>query len=557
MLWFLRSRQISHQLWVGLFSGILLLASLVLPACSSGQDNPDAGIDAWDGRDGSDIDHGDGADDTVMEIISIQPTQGPVQGGTRVTISGKGFVEGSSVSFGANDSTDEQFLSSYQLQATTPASAAPGAVTVVVRTPGGKTATLPNGFSYVDSETPTIGWCILQSPSSTSSRKSEFTEDIYGRAFVKDCSEGDRACGQLVAQLGFGLQGIDPSVNPSQWSWMDAAYNPGHTDDDNDEFQAKILTQDEGAFSYTYRFSVDEGGSWTYCDLDGTDNGFQPDMLGQLTVTGDQGNLVGWCNIQYPASTSTVPGVPTELIYGQVFVENCTEGEGSCALLSAELGWGPKGQDPFGDPDPSPFTWIAAEYNPANTSNNDEFSASVTPQVSGEFSYAFRFTTDGGENWAYCDLDGTDNGLQVEQMGTLTVQTHDIGWCNLQYPASMSVSADTDSDPIYGRVFVEKCSEGENFCRGILGQVGYGMPGIDPLSSPDSFTWVDAQYNPGHTDDNNDEYAALLHPMSSGDLRYVMRFSGDAGSSWTYCDLDGSENGFSEDQMGVLEVSSR
>ncbi len=546
---------LSSRLHVRLIFFLFSLALLTLPfACggsSSAQDAGDGGMDAWDGDAGTD--KADGSDELVMEVISLDPVEGPMKGGTRVTISGKGFVQGCSVSFGSNDASDVAFLSSYQLQATTPPSSSPGKVSVIVRAPDGKSATLPNGFSYVDSQVLSVGWCILQSPPASSSKVSEPTEAIYGRAYVEGCTEGDSACSQLAAQLGYGVIGSDPSADPSQWTWTDAAYNPAHTDDNNDEFQASLTIDTEGSYSYTYRFSVDAGQSWTYCDLDGSDNGFQLDKLGDLTVTG-QASFVGWCNIQYPASTSTVPGVPTEQIYGQVFVENCTEGQGACQGLKGELGWGPRGQDPFGDPDPSPFTWLEAQHNPANTSNNDEFSASITPQVSGEFAYAFRFTMDNGENWAYCDLDSTSNGLQVEQMGSLSVQTRSIGWCNLQYPPSMTVVADSDSETVWGRVFVEACSEGENFCRGIIGQVGYGSAGIDPSSSPDSFTWIDAQYNPQHTDDNNDEYGVSLHPVSTGDMRYAVRFSGDAGANWTYCDLDGSDNGFSEDQMGVLTV---
>lgn len=540
----------SYKFGAFLLPGLMTLFLLVgCGGTTSAQDASDAGMDAQDGDAGSDL--GDGSDGIEMEVISTDPIQGPLQGGTMVTISGRGFEQGSLVSFGANDATDVTFLSAYQLQAATPPSSAPGSVSVIVRATDGKTASLPDGFSYVDSQLLSIGWCVLQSPASTSTKISEATESIYGRAFVEGCTEGDSACSQLVAQLGFGAAGSDPTADSVDWTWSEAVYNAAHTDDNNDEFKSSLVLQDEGSYSYTYRFSVDDGQSWTYCDLDGTENGVQTDMMGQLTVTG-QGKLVGWCNIQYPPSTSTVPSVPTEMIYGQVFVENCTEGQGMCQGLNGELGWGPKGEDPFGDP--SVFTWIAAEHNPGNTSNNDEFQAYITPNLSGEFSYAFRFTADDGANWAYCDLDSTSNGLQVEQMGTLNVQTYDIAWCNLQYPASLTVSADSDTEAIWGRALIQGCTEGEKQCRGILAQVGFGEQGIDPSSAPESFTWADAVYNPAHTDDDNDEYSASIHPTSNGSMRYVVRFSGDGGSSWKYCDLDGTDNGFSQDQLGQLTV---
>ena len=43
-----------------------------------------------------------------------------------------------------------------------------------------------------------------------------------------------------------------------------------------------------GQFSLAYRFSVDAGQSWTVCDLDGNQNGYQLAQAGSLTVRGVQ-----------------------------------------------------------------------------------------------------------------------------------------------------------------------------------------------------------------------------------------------------------------------------
>lgn len=83
----------------------------------------------------------------VVSIGSVSPATGTASGGTTVTIFGSGFVSGATVDFGANPGTGVIFVSSSELQVTSPAHAA-GAVDIVVTNPDNSTATLTNGFSY-------------------------------------------------------------------------------------------------------------------------------------------------------------------------------------------------------------------------------------------------------------------------------------------------------------------------------------------------------------------------------------------------------------------------
>jgi len=53
--------------------------------------------------------------------------------------------------------------------------------------------------------------------------------------------------------------------------------------------------------------------------------------------------------------------------------------------------------------------------------NNDEFVASLLPEVVGSFDYAYRYTTTNGRDWLYADLDGTGNGYNTDQAGKLMV----------------------------------------------------------------------------------------------------------------------------------------
>ncbi len=83
-------------------------------------------------------------------ITSISPATATPKGGTVITITGTGFLSGSTVAFGANKATAVTFVSVTTLKATTPASTndADGAVNVTVTIPDGQTATLTNGLTY-------------------------------------------------------------------------------------------------------------------------------------------------------------------------------------------------------------------------------------------------------------------------------------------------------------------------------------------------------------------------------------------------------------------------
>jgi hypothetical protein len=61
----------------------------------------------------------------------------------------------------------------------------------------------------------------------------------------------------------------------------------------DDEYMATILAPAIGSapvlYDYTFRFSLDGGDSWTYCDIDGAGSNmnlsFDPALVGLLTVT--------------------------------------------------------------------------------------------------------------------------------------------------------------------------------------------------------------------------------------------------------------------------------
>jgi hypothetical protein len=85
--------------------------------------------------------------DQIPTVTTVTPTTGPQAGAQPVTITGTGFVIGSTtVNFGANAGTAVMVSSSTTLTAVAPAGT--GTVRVTVTTPGGTSTTGPN-YAYV------------------------------------------------------------------------------------------------------------------------------------------------------------------------------------------------------------------------------------------------------------------------------------------------------------------------------------------------------------------------------------------------------------------------
>ncbi len=95
-----------------------------------------------------------------LAVTAINPITGPTSGGTAVTISGSGFLSGAQVHFvspaspSGTAATSVVIVSPTQLTAVTPASVADSS-DVRVTNPGGATATMLDGFTYVSNLTVT------------------------------------------------------------------------------------------------------------------------------------------------------------------------------------------------------------------------------------------------------------------------------------------------------------------------------------------------------------------------------------------------------------------
>jgi len=80
-------------------------------------------------------------------VTSVSPGRGPTSGGTRITLTGKNFVTGATVTFGGAAASAVTVVSATQITATTPPHKQ-GGVTIVVTNTDGQRGTLAVGFTY-------------------------------------------------------------------------------------------------------------------------------------------------------------------------------------------------------------------------------------------------------------------------------------------------------------------------------------------------------------------------------------------------------------------------
>lgn len=85
--------------------------------------------------------------ENILTISNISPKGGPVSGGSNVTITGSGFVNGVSVNIGGNPCTGLSVVNSTTINCVVP-SHATGAVTVTVTNPNSQTTSAANFYTY-------------------------------------------------------------------------------------------------------------------------------------------------------------------------------------------------------------------------------------------------------------------------------------------------------------------------------------------------------------------------------------------------------------------------
>jgi hypothetical protein len=134
---------------------------------------------------------------------------------------------------------------------------------------------------------------------------------------------------------------------------------------------------------------------------------------------------------------------------------------------------------------------------------------------------------------------------------------YELDFCNLQFPAVITVPQGASTEAIFARVFEAGVTESPGSNPIVRYQIGVGPVTANPQSQP-GWEWPFAVYNAQLG--NDDEYRSALGTqfLFVGTYSYTARFSVD-GRNWTYCDLDGagSSPGLSFDpaRLGKLIVT--
>lgn len=182
-----------------------------------------------------------------------------------------------------------------------------------------------------------VDWCRFEGPAEIEAEPGELVAlvGLVEEAGLTDKTDGVDAGAGLVAQAGYGPAGSDPDGN-LEWAWADAqptadwagsaAGEPGR-----DSYTATLSAPELGNVATAYRFSLDEGLSWTHCDRnagpgsDGAEDGYQPKNAGSLSVAG------GGCD----PNPCTKPPPPECTADGLILTTFDSPGE--CALIAGQV----------------------------------------------------------------------------------------------------------------------------------------------------------------------------------------------------------------------------
>jgi hypothetical protein len=104
--------------------------------------------------------------------------------------------------------------------------------------------------------------CTIQSPLSMTAMAGAATPLVYGRILETGVTEAAGAATNVRAQVGWGSSTANPQYEP--WTWVNASFSSQAGT--SDEYQASFTAPATGSYRYAYRFSLDNGVSWTVCD---------------------------------------------------------------------------------------------------------------------------------------------------------------------------------------------------------------------------------------------------------------------------------------------------
>lgn len=510
----------------------------------------------------------DGGLSVAPVINALSPTTGPQAGGTLVTITGANFRDGASVTFGEASGTETVVTSAVKLTVKTPAHTGAGIVAVWVKNPDGQATKSPTSFEYATGGTGggdggsglKVDEAVLENAALVSDTSGAATVTVTVRANVQagTVTKGAGQGAGVRAEVGYATTVSSPPVE-ADFTWSAASYvddvdGAVSGDKARDRYGADVVlagatTSAPVKYVLAARFSVDQGATWVIADRDGSANGVLADQLAHVELTNP---LVDWCKlggeiVTAPPSVTLRQGEAGPTVYAQVYRLGTTDQAGSGGLLG-ELGYGTAGTAP------STWSWDAGVYNKDTGSGaNDEYQATLPNPGAGTVKFAFRFRMAAGP-WLYCDADGSTNGFDEAQGGTLVVQPPGLEGCTLQHVSATSVQSGAPVTA-YVRVMVSGLSPDAGPTPGLRAQFGVGTQGDDARTSPE-WGWREARFGSDIAATGEDEFTQDFALAYTGTRAVAARVSMDDGGTWLGCDTDGSLNGYDVTKQWGVAVTN-
>lgn len=131
---------------------------------------------------------------------------------------------------------------------------------------------MASGLTCVADTGTKVDWCNVQWPPAIEATVGDAPTRTYSQIYIPGVTDGGKPQNAgVTAQLGYGTAALTYPVIQTDLAWVDADFNITGAGDfgNNHEYMTDFPTAKTGLFNYIYRYSLNDGASWYYCDLNG------------------------------------------------------------------------------------------------------------------------------------------------------------------------------------------------------------------------------------------------------------------------------------------------
>ena len=307
-----------------------------------------------------------------LPVGPVVPSQGPVAGGSLVSIYGSGFTPEALVTFAGRPAEGFEWISAEQINCYSPMGQQ-GPVAVRVALPDGEFGEAEAAFTYISRLGPELRHLMP--------------------------AHGPSAGGTPVT-----LSGVNFADGITIWFGGLAAEG----NEWNGPGLLRCLAPAHPAGTVSVSVNNPDGSLHTL----------------EQAFSFEDAPLMGveWASLMDPASVMLRPGEQSPIVSALIYEPELTLETGCHPDLLVDLGLGPPGTDPtlFSDD----WTWTPAScaVNCENCPAADLYQGVLSADLPGHYSFAFRVSRDQGETWIPIDRGaGSRDGFQAEMAGLLIV----------------------------------------------------------------------------------------------------------------------------------------